>query len=391
MRSVSTFLPFVALLGCESASPPEDARASADASLTQRDIGPTDAPSVDAFAPLLDVPASTETVCGSADPSRVFFQDFEGGAPFGTDAHTQFGVRTGGMDEFAVIPGERMAGRAGHVLRGNMYEWVEGRSGTTRVADPLALAYGLTALGTKSPGVNIRLADIGIRQVPSRDFNEVPDGNPARAYISVWLWMDADFTFDARWEDDSIRPQTVKLFYAFGPNSTMWVTTTHGDGGQHFLNANNLGSWETDFDSPDSSYFEHPDQLGSWHHWEFYFQSETRPLFYEYGGTSTHPEWLSHDCAGVRDYEMAFPVIGSDPPRCMTSREAFDANSRDGRYVVRIDGNVVMDHRHMPWNGRFGGFNFPAWHGGGGQAIGNAGWAIDEMCVRTEAPPGFLP
>ena len=385
LRPFSLFLPLVALLGCESAAN-EDAHAPVDA--TRADIGM--AAAVDAALAMHDAPASAD-VCGSADLARVFFQDFEGTTVFGDDPHTSFSPLSDGASNYAVIPAERMGGRAGHALRGNMHEWVEGRSNTTRVVDPLALEYGLMVIGEKSPQVHIRLSEIGIRQYPSADFRAAPDGEPARAYISVWLWMDADFTFDARWEDDSIQAQTVKLFYAFGPNSAMWVTTTHGDGGQHFLNANNLGDWSVDFDSPDSSYFAHPNQLGSWHHWEFYFQSETRPRFYEYGSVSGNPDWLSHNCAGVRDYEMTFPVVGSEPARCMSARESFDANSRDGRYVVRVDGNVVMDHRHMPWNARFNGLGFPAWHGGGGQAIGNAGWAIDEMCVRTEAPPGFLP
>ncbi len=133
-----------------------------------------------------------------------------------------------------------------------------------------------------------------------------------------------------------------------------------------------------------------PPQLGHWRHWEFYMRSETRPLYYEYGSFSGHPELLASACPDVMDYSMQFPVVGSDPMRCLAPSDVLDMNSKDGIYVARTDGAIVIDHRSLAWNGRFNRFNFPAYHGGGGWAISNAGWAMDNFCVRAHPPEGFL-
>ncbi len=374
-------------LGCGDTSEPiaDAGRDSNDAGRDSNDAGERE----DAgLTP--DAASPSFTVCGESDPDRLFFHDFETEEVFGDDPHTRFQLRIGdlGADNFAVIPGEQMGARPGHVLRGNMYEFVDGVRGGDRVANPLAAEYGKTVWGNREPGISVSLEEMGIPQYPSADPAEPPDGTPAEVYISVYLWMDDDFTFDGLWGDGMVRTQTVKLFYAFGPNSTGWVTTTSGDGGVFFHNVNGL--WDA-FEDLSDGYYHSPSQTGHWRHWEFYMRSETRPLYYEYGSFSTHPERLASGCPDVTDYTIQFPVIASDPMRCLSSSEALAENSQDGVYVVRVDGEVVMDHRSLAWNARFNRFNFPAWHGGDGQPIANAGWAIDDFCVRSHPPDGFIP
>lgn len=381
----ATLYALLTACGPSSSVPPATTDAALADVSTVLDAAGSDAAGSDAAS--VDDDGGSVDVCGERDPFRVFFQDFEGAPVFGTDPHTTFGVPGEAEPRYAVIPAEHMGGRTGHVLRGNMYEYVDGREGDARVADGLAAMYGQTVWGTKVPHVTMDLEGMGIAQFPSTDPTAPPIA-PPELYVSLWLWMDADFTFDARWEDDVIRRQSIKLFYAFGPNGIMWVATASGDGpdggGSFFLNMS--GIW----DEP-TRYYTLPSELGAWHHWELYFQSETRPVYYEYGAFSSHPEWLASSCPDVGDYTMRFPVPGSDPRRCLSGDEALASNSRDGRYVMRVDGVVVQDIRDIALNARFNTFSFPAFHGGGGQAIGTAGWALDDVCVRSRPPQGFVP
>lgn len=397
LRSTLLLALPLALACTEDVEPPADARVAEDGGRQALDAGgetdagrDRDAGEDDDGGSAPDASTPPSAPCGDADPHRVFFQDFEGGEVWGEDRARHFQSRSGYSDaeSYAVIPGEGMDGRAGSVLRGNMYELTGGEPSGARVMDPLAGAHGETVWGNKRPDISVRLDDVGIRQVPSADPSEPPGGAPAEVYVSFYFWMDDDFTFEARHGDGRIADQTVKMFYAFGPNDTMWVTTTHGSGGNHFLNMS--GVWEA-FENRGDQYYDHAEQRGHWRHWELYMRSETRPVFYEFGAFSRRPELLASDCPGASDYTIQFPVVGSDPMRCLSASEAHAMNSRDGVYVVRVDGEVVMDHRALAWNGRFRRIDIPAWHGGGGQATGNAGWAMDDFCVRSRAPEGFVP
>lgn len=315
----------------------------------------------------------------------MFFNDFEAGEILGDDPSRHFQNRLGDgrSESFKVIDGALMGGRSGRVLRGNMWEYIDGERAKGQAYDPLAASVGVSIAGTKSPDLTVRLSQLGVPQVPPADANAASPG-PAELYVSVWLWFDADFTFDARQEDGRVTPQSVKLYYAFGPNGTMWVTTLQNDSYHHFLNVNGL-----DWFKP--LYASGPSPMGAWRHLEFYFRSETQSVFYEYGGFSSRPDLLASKCPGAQDYTIQFPVVGTDPQICLSGDEALLQNSQDGVYVLRVDGQLVIDRRDMPWNGRFGQFNFPAWHGGGGQAIASAGWAVDDLCVRSAAPEGFVP
>lgn len=328
-------------------------------------------------------PSPTAT-CGVEDPKRIFFNDFESGEAFGDDPATQLELRTSssGGDNFAVLDGSLMGGRPGRVLRGNFWEWKNGDQEQGQAYDPLAESVGVQLKGSKRPGASIRLRDLGVLQVPSADPQNQISGR-AEVYVSVWLWFDEGFTYDALQESGEIRSQSIKLFYAFGPNDTMWVSTLEDGYYHHFLNVNQLDWFPGEGKSG-------PNPEGRWRHLEFYFKSETTPVYYEYGGFSSRPDLLASACPGVQDYVVQFPVIGSNPQRCLSASEALAQNSRDGIYVLRVDGQTIFDLRQMPLNGRFGAFNFPAWHGGGGQAIASAGWAMDDLCVRSEAPQGFL-
>jgi hypothetical protein len=269
------------------------------------------------------------------------------------------------------------------VLRGNFWEFEDPTAGNPVPAvDPAAAAGGVTIYGTKTPGLAVALEDLGVPQMPPSD-PSASATDRGEIYVSFWLWYDDDFTHDS-----TVGNQGVKLFYAFGPNHIQWVLSEWDSTTLHLqVNINNLGgAWPSfDWASGFTSF------NGRWSHIEWYFREETTPLYYEYGQFSNSSAGLlASDCAGVADYTMQFPVPGTSPQECLTPTEAYSQNSRDGILIARVDGQTIVDVRDMAFNGRFSLINFPAWHGGGGQALSSAGWAIDDVCVRTSPPPGLL-
>jgi hypothetical protein len=326
--------------------------------------------------------AGGPTVCGADDPHRVFFTDFETNDAFGPDVHSQFAVAKDSADSYAVMSGKPFGGRPGKVLRGNFWEKQDGTSPLQQAFDPVAAKEGISIKGTKRPQVRVRLREAGIVQSPSND-PQAENSIPGRVYLRISFWLDADFTYLARQEDQSLKEQSIKLFYTAGPNDTTWVTTAQNGFFNHFLNINSLGGW---FSGKSQS---GPKLEGGWHQLELYFQTESKPLYYEYGGFSAHPELLAATCPNTADYTIAFPVVGSSPQSCLTNQAALAQSSKDGIYRLWIDGQPIFDYTNIPLTGRLNAFSFPAWHGGGGQAVGNAGWALDDYCVRDELPPGL--
>jgi hypothetical protein len=322
------------------------------------------------------------SICGPADEHRVFFTDFEQGEAFGADVHSQFAPTAESATAYAVMTGQPFAGRSGKVLRGNFWQWKDGTSPKEPAFDPVAAAQGVSVAGTKQPHLRVRLREAGIVQSPSTD-PQAENTIPGRAYVRVWLWLDDDFTYSARQEDQTLKEQSIKLFYTAGPNDTTWVTTAQNGYFNHFLNINSLGGWFTGKSRPG------PKLEGGWHRLEFYFQTESKPLYYEYGGLAAHPELLASKCSNAVDYTIAFPVVGSSPQTCLTNQAALAQSSKDGVYRMWIDGQPIFDYTNIPLTGRLGGFSLPAYHGGGGQAVGSAGWALDDYCVRDELPPGL--
>lgn len=333
-------------------------------------------------------------ICGNGDGDRIFFNDFEDGTyrPGSNDSldpsrHFVFRGGSGAYSDeanFAVVgDGATPDTRTGaQVLRGNFWELVDPNDPNSALAvDPAADAGGVTIYGTKRPSLSVALSDLGIPQMPPTDPNE-PIAGRGEIYVSFWLWYDQDFTHES-----TVGNQGVKLFYAFGPNHVEWVLSEWDSATLHLhMNINNLGAWP-DFDWLGGfTAFN-----GRWAHLEWYFLEESAPVFYEYGQFSNPSAgYLASDCPGVDDYTVQFPVPGTQPQQCLTPEEAYAQNSRDGIFIARIDGQTIVDVRDMAYNGRFGLINFPAWHGGGGQALSSAGWALDDVCLRRNAPPGWL-
>lgn len=327
-----------------------------------------------------------ETACTASDPQRVFFNDFESGEAFGPDVHSQFAPASNqsNRSDYALLDGALMGGRSGRVLRGNMWEWVNGDPTQGQAYDPLAAEMGVTLTGSKRPSYPVRLREAGIIQVPSSD-PLVATSARAEVYLSFWLWLDADFNYTGRSENGVIRDQSIKLFYAFGPDNLRWVTAMQSGWYNLFINYNNHGNWFS------GQGVTGPKPEGAWRHFEMYFRSETTPVYYESGTIIGNPAKLASQCANPVNYSMMFPVIGSSPQSCLSHDEALARNSKDGIYILKIDGQKILDFRNVAFNGRFDGITIPAWHGGGGQSIASAGWALDDYCVRKAAPPGFIP
>jgi hypothetical protein len=334
----------------------------------------------------LDAPAdakadthSSSAPCADGDPERVFYNDFEDGRFYatsdaGTDPSSDWNVTD--PTRFAVVGKSVMANThdGDRVLRGNFWEWNYADGGMVPAYDPPALAAGILIRGAKSVPWHIDLTTLGISQTPSADPTSPPPP-AAEVYVSFWLWFDADFSHDS-----TTGTQAIKLFYAFGPNGVEWVTTDE----PHLFFNMNLGAWPLYPWGTLPHAFE-----GRWSHIEWYFRSESRPVYYEYGPFSDGM-YLASKCPGVIDYTMVFPVPGSSPVECLTPAQALAMNSQDGAYTMKVDGAVVYQLETMPYNGRFDQMNFPAYHGGGGEPIASAGWAVDDVCIRTAAPPGFL-
>jgi hypothetical protein len=264
-----------------------------------------------------------------------------------------------------------------HVLRGNF--WQVGS--VTPQPDPKAQAAGITILGSKATRFSVDLTKLGISQTPSADPN-APTPPQGEFHVSFWLWYDADFSHQARMPaTGDIITQSIKWFYAFGTTNTEWVIT---DASRLVQNIVNLGAW------PLLPWISPPELKGNWRHIEWYFKSETAPVFYELGAFSKGTFMASACNPRPADWGMAFPVPGSNPVTCMTDTQAYAANSKDGIFITKIDGQPYYPAQTtMAWNGRFARINFPAYHGGGGEPIASAGWAIDDDCIRRARPPGF--
>jgi hypothetical protein len=345
----------------------------------------SDAGAVDAAADLAPVGdgASPGGPCSAADPDRLFWNDFEDGRYYAGAGVTYDPSRDFLVDDptrFAVVDGTVMAAHDGQrSLRGNFWEWI-GSDRTMPVHDPLAAKAGITILGAKEIPWHVNLAKLGISQTPPGDPN-APAPPPGEFYVSYWLWYDADFSHVGLNADGTTQVQTVKLFYAFGPNGVEWVVT---DGVRLFMNENNLGAW------PLLPWIGPPKLEGQWRHVEWYFKSESTPIFYEYGPFSNGKYMASGCNPPPPDYTVAFPVPGSNPVTCTDEKAAYAANSQDGVFRMKIDGQEFYPaQKSVAWNGRFDQIAFPAFHGGGGQPIASAGWAIDDVCIRKSAPTGF--
>lgn len=330
---------------------------------------------------------SQELACSAGDSQRVFFNDFESGEAFGPDVHKHFSPSSNqaSRGDYAILDGALMGGRSGKVLRGNMWEWVNGDQAQGQAYDPLAASMGITIKGSKRPSYPVRLSEIGIVQVPSSN-PLTPSSAQSEVYLSFWLWFDEDFNYTGLSENGVIRDQGVKLFYAFGPDNLRWVTALQPGGWYNlFINYNDHGNWFN------GSGVNGPRLEGNWRHFEMYFRSETKSLYYESGTIVGNASKLASQCPNPVNYTMMFPVVGSSPQSCLSYDEALAENSKDGIYILKVDGQVVLDFRNVPFNGRFAGITIPAWHGGGGQSIASSGWALDDYCVRKSAPPGFVP
>ncbi len=330
-------------------------------------------------------------LCSAGDPERIFFNDFEDGsyrpgANETLDPSHHFVFRGGYSDEtnFAVVGAVATpdTGNGTQVLRGNFWEFEDPTlPNPVPVVDPAAAAGDVTIYGNKRPGLAVALADLGIPQMPPSD-PAAPITDRGELYVSFWLWYDQDFTHES-----TTGNQGVKLFYAFGPNHVQWVLSEWNSATLHLQwNINNVGAWPSfEWESGFTNF------NGRWSHIEWYFLEETTPVFYEYGQFSNSGNgYLASDCPGVEDYSIQFPVPGTSPQECLTPTEAYDQNSRDGIFIARVDGATIVDVRDMAYNGRFDLINFPAWHGGGGQALTSAGWALDDVCLRRSAPPGLV-
>jgi hypothetical protein len=315
--------------------------------------------------------------CAAGDPDRLFWNDFEGGRYYAAPGMTYDPSRDYidvKPEQFAIVDGNVQPMHGGnHALRGNL--WPDH-------PDPVAQAQGITIQGARATQFGIDLGKLGISQSPSPTPGAA-NPPPGELYVSFWLWFDADFSHEATdLTTGKTITQQIKLFYAFGQSGVEWVATDYAT---FAVNENNMGVF---FPVVQWNHVPHPLE-GRWSHIEWYFKEESKPVFYEVGPFSSGGYLASACSPQPTNWMPAWPIPGSNPMTCLTPAQAFAQDSKDGIFVMKVDGQVVHSYDNMAWDGRFGRIEFPAYHGGGGYPLASAGWAIDDVCLRRTKPAGF--